>query len=214
MTQSPAIAVLLAERDKLTLRLDALAAEIKEVKVRIRSFDDALVVLGAGGNAQSQTERQIGGRAPLKSLILDVLTENPGLGTQDIRSALLRAGRDTDTNTILGTLSRMKRDDASIHKRSGVWFVGDGESAEVDVDVDVEESEKAPDRSGAPHKVGNVAELDDRGSPDKALVKQAPDSYREHAGSSPAVSSSTAQRLMSNASPLFGTTNPKPPWQR
>lgn len=146
MNKNPAITVLLFERQKLSEKLEALLAETKELKVGIRAFDDAIATLEglSGVNAvASAVERSSSGRVALKHIILEILEAKPGQGTQQIKSELAARGRDTDLNTILGTLSRMRRDDSSIHKHDGVWYAISGDKKHIDVNIDASESEKA-----------------------------------------------------------------------
>lgn len=201
MTNNPAISVLRAERDKLAQKLELIMAEAKEVRAGLRSFDEAIAVL-EGGSPISITvhqERSGGGKPPLKVIILEILQEKPGLGTQEIKAELLARGRDTDANTILGTLSRMRREDASIHKRDGVWFGGAGESNADDVYG----NEKAPEQSGALQEVGHVAERSI--APGSKPGGEVP-GKSSPVGSNPTVSAPIRKDLLSSASGLLGST--------
>lgn len=132
---NPAIATLRTERDRKAAELDALLVSVKEIKTAIKAFDEALAVLGAAPSLTSQissSETQ-GKRIPLKEIIVEILNVNPGLMTLQIQEELRNRGREADVNTILGTLSRMNRLDASIHKQGSGWFVGAGKIFDGDV---------------------------------------------------------------------------------
>lgn len=201
MTQNPALTVLRAEREKHAQKLDLLMSEVKAVRASLKSFDDAIAVLEGGITAAVGTpmpqERQSGSRLPLKAIILEILQGKPGLGTQEIKSELLARGRDTDANTILGTLSRMRRDDASIHKHGGVWFAGTGESNADDVN----EKEKTPDHSGASHEIGD------------SVVRTVGYPPVSSEGANPSISTSVRNDLLSSTSGR--SANPASyPWKR
>lgn len=179
---------------------------MRDLQQAVRSIDEALAILT--GVPLMETAPRAAGAEPLKVIIQRILTDKPGLAPADISAALKDLGRETNVNTVLGTLHRSK-DEGMFHKRGRVWYAGAGESNADDV---MPENEEAPDHSEALQKFGDVAELEDQGALNKSEVAQHPIRNRENVGSSPTVSSPIAKGLMVSASPLSVSRNPQQPW--
>lgn len=208
--EHPAVQILRVEREKRAQELDALLHSVRDLKSAIRSIDEAIQMLSAGSGVPplaAPNARPAAAAGTLKSIVAEILEERPGLGTTEIKSALADRGRETDVNTVLGTLSRARRE-GLIHKRGRVWFVGGGES---NADVVSSEKTEAPADAEASSNVGSVAERSiapDSKSGGASGSSQAP------VGSNPTTSAPFVQRLLDSTSPLNVTIHPKPPWKR
>lgn len=207
---NPAIAVLRAERDRLHRHLEEMLENVKRVRAHLRSFDEALLVL-EGTNSEpagDHAPHAPGYKPPLKVLVREILQEFPGQSPSEIADRLAHRGRQTDINTVLGTLSRARRE-GIIHKRGRVWFDGAGNGATDDVISDTDESEEAPGEPEASVNAGREAELEDHGALISTQVAQHPIANRESVGSKPTTSAPThrdrekflAGSTLSNASP-------------
>jgi hypothetical protein len=114
--------ILRAERDKKTAELERLVDAVREIKATIRDIDAALETLSGRIEKHQTSPNAIAERRPLKFLIEDILKAIPGLSPRAISEKLADLGRPTDVNTVLGTLSRAKRD-GLVLKRGRVWYV-------------------------------------------------------------------------------------------
>lgn len=190
---NPAIAVLRAERDRLQRHLDEMLENVKHARAHLRSFDEALFVLEGSANGESSGDTAAhapGYKPPLKVLVREILQEFPGQSPTEIADRLALRGRLTDINTVLGTLSRARRE-GIIHKRGRVWFDGAGNAASDDVESDDSESEEAPGSPEASVNAGREAELEDHGAVTSTQAAQHPTANRESVGSKPTTSAPT-----------------------
>ncbi len=204
---NPAIVVLKAEREKSAAEVDRLVLMLRDARAALRSFDDAIATLeGRPDSVPTPT-----GSVSLRDLVHSIIKASNGITAGDVTSAVVQSGRNTDHNTVLGTLSRLRRD-RLIHKEEKLWLDGAGDDAEPE---DVEpEIERAPTEVEAPLKVGDEAELDDQGALQKSKVAQHPIANRESVGSKPTVSAPLRRDLLAGAAFPVVPTQPKPPWLR
>lgn len=121
-----AVKILREERDKKASEIDALVARVRILKSDVKTLEDAIATLEDALPAPvASTGPRASSFRSLKIEIADILAQAPGLSTQEIGNALIAIQRETDANTILGTLSRAKRE-GLVHKSGRVWFAGAG----------------------------------------------------------------------------------------
>lgn len=112
------IAVLQETRERKQAEMAELTSKLRLLKTEIQALEQAIGALGANVSAAPVRDS---GKEPLKLLIAKTLESRPGLNPAEIASALTEAGRPTDVNTVLGTLSRAKKE-GLIRKEGRVWF--------------------------------------------------------------------------------------------
>lgn len=141
----PAVAVLIAERSRVSEELDVLRTRMRDARATLKSLNDAIEVLS--GNVAEYDD--IGERT-LKDLILRFLpTEGEGITPMEIADKINASGlrdRDTGNTTVSSILSRLKADGIA-EKRANGWCLV------------VNEDEKGPDEfssSGPSNDVGPV----------------------------------------------------------
>ena len=117
-----AINILRTERANKAAELDALQSKLRELRAIIRSIDDAIGILG-GENRNDGAKNPTAYYPPLKIIVKNLLEEMPALSPSVIQSEIKKLGRETDINTILGTLSRARKE-RLVHKKGRVWFSG------------------------------------------------------------------------------------------
>lgn len=204
---SAAISILQLERDRKTHELESVVLRAKELRAEIKSLEEAIAVLGGATVLSTAPLSTNDSRRSLKFEISDILSDSPGLTPSQIVEKLQLIGRPTDVNTVLGTLSRARKE-GLVHKHDRGWFVGTSESNNNDV---LFEKDEAPNDVGASENTGDVAErLNAPASEAGGAVpgKSAP------VGSNPTVSAPIRRDLLSQASIPVGRSAPKPPWLR
>jgi hypothetical protein len=132
-----AIDILKAERDKKLLELEQAKAAVRELNQSVNQISDALNLLT--GTASQEINSRSAAREPLKYLIRKILENKPGLNPHQISIELGSVGRQTDVNTVLGTLSRARQENL-IYKTNRVWYAQDESNKDTDATDKVEAS--------------------------------------------------------------------------
>lgn len=201
--ENVAVLILRAERDRKASDLEAANIAVRDLKAAIKSIDEAIATISGAPIPEANHKPRSSGES-LKIVISRIVTDEPGLSPSDISDRLLAIGRGTDMNTILGTLSRAKKE-GLIHKDGRVWFGGPENANTYD-----NPETKDPAEAGSQSNAGHVAELEV--SPDA----QHPIRNRENVGSSPTVSAPfhrSMSDLPASTNAPAAPTNPRvPPW--
>ncbi len=120
--------ILRTERQKLQSSLDQAIADCKELRVQVRSLDDAITQLENKGSDVASVAATP--QKTLRELILDVLSNtHQGMTPAEIAKTISDGGRETGNTTVSSLLSRFKKN-GWVWKRSGKWYVKRNENEE------------------------------------------------------------------------------------
>ncbi len=114
------VAILNRERATAMERLDALTAEGRDLRQRVREIDNAVTLLN-GHTPVVKPSRASGGS--LQALVLECVKTYgaDGVTAKDVAASLTAGGRETSEPSVSSTLSRMKQD-GGVENRNGKWF--------------------------------------------------------------------------------------------
>ena len=117
-----AVAILTRERGAAVEKADSLNVELRELRARIKSLDDAIVVL-TGHRPEPRPTRAGGG--DLKSLVLLTLAAygQEGVTARELAEAVSLSRPNTSEPSVSSTLSRMKGEDGTCDNRHGKWYI-------------------------------------------------------------------------------------------
>lgn len=159
------VAILLRERASAAERVDSCAAELRELRQRMREIDDAVALLNGHAPTSKPSRSGVG---ELKLLVLNCVRSygREGVTAREVAASLTSSGRETSEPSASSTLSRMKAD-GDVENRHGKWFSKTVEAPDADA-------------AGASEHFGRVAELEE-----PASSEQHPYRKGENVGSSP-----------------------------
>ena len=126
MSTNPAVDVLKAERDALHLKIESILVEVKDLKARKKSIEDAIDSLsgsvtvggpqvGTGDHETSDDPKTV------TTLIRENLKLKPGMTASELASVITKGGRATGSTTVSSLLFRLKKK-SLVHKRKGKWY--------------------------------------------------------------------------------------------
>lgn len=157
---NPAVVILQAEKAKKQAQLEEAVALSRGLRAEIKALEDAISVLGASSSAPlaithsgRNGSHDDGRPQPLKFVIAQILAEHPGLTPAELIDALGVRGRPTGLNTVLGTLSRARKE-GLVYKSGRGWQVAACSADVSGVCVENKSGSGVPE----PDQAGDVAE--------------------------------------------------------
>lgn len=135
-----AVAILSRERESAVAKVDALVGELRELRSRVKSIDDAISVL-TGHRPEPKAVRL--GVGELKTAITDALRkfDDTGATVREITEAVAATRPGTTDASVSSTLSRLKNEDGTCENRQGKWYLKVAEPNSKVVPLEIAEDE-------------------------------------------------------------------------
>lgn len=123
---NPAIEILKSERDALNVKVQEADASLRKYRTDLRSIENAIEVLSGVPANEAEPIRRNKNGPTLGDMVCDIVRAAPrNIRTQEIGRALEAKGRPTDPNSVLSTLSRLKRVEKVIERVPDGWrYIG------------------------------------------------------------------------------------------